>query len=61
MLAHCLEIAQNTFDVLSPDLKRSEILRTTKSLPKAPLRKITINIHRNHAFEPIASVIAPFL
>lgn len=46
-------------DIFSPNLKRSELLRYSKNLPHSP--NITINIHRNHAFEPISSVIAPFL
>lgn len=49
------------FDVFSPLLKRAEILHFSKNLDFKNCQKITINIHRNHAFEPISSVIAPFL
>lgn len=48
-------------DVFSAILKRSEILSDAKNLDFSHARGITINIHRNHAFEPIQSVIAPFL
>ena len=46
--------------LFSPNLKRTELLQASKKLDTAPTR-LQIHIHRNHAFEPIASVIAPFL
>lgn len=44
-----------------PTLKRSEILSLSKTLNFTHTRHFKFNIHRNHAFEPIQSVIAPFL
>ena len=46
--------------LFSPNLKRTELLQASKKLEPAPTH-LKIHIHRNHAFEPIASVIAPFL
>lgn len=51
----------NKVDVFSNALKRSEILNYAKNLDFSSTQSITINIHRNHAFEPMQSVIAPFL
>lgn len=48
-------------DVFATTLKRSEILSDAKDLDFSHTQSITINIHRNHAFEPIQSVITPFL
>lgn len=48
-------------DVFSAILKRSEILSEAKNLDVSHTQLITINIHRNHAFEPIESIITPFL
>lgn len=48
-------------DIFSMILKRSEILSHAKNLDFSHTQPIAINIHRNHAFEPIESIIAPFL
>lgn len=48
-------------DVFSATLKRSEILSDAKHLDFSKTKSIAINIHRNHAFEPIQSIITPFL
>lgn len=48
-------------NVFAPHLKRSEILNHAKNINFTDTRSITLRIHRNHAFEPIASIIAPFL
>lgn len=48
-------------NLFSQDLKRLELLEAAKCLDFAATREVAINIHRNHAFEPVASVIAPFL
>ena len=43
------------------ELKRTALLSLAKHIPLETLQSIHINIHRNHAFEPIQSVIVPFL
>lgn len=47
--------------IFSPNLKRSELLALSKKINFTQIKEININIYRNHAFEPIESVIAPFL
>lgn len=47
--------------IFSPSLKRSELLKISKKLNFTQIKEINISIYRNHAFEPIESVIAPFL
>ncbi len=47
--------------IFSPNLKRNELLALSKKLNFTQIKEININIYRNHAFEPIESVIAPFL
>ncbi|WP_304647144.1 HAD-IIIC family phosphatase [uncultured Helicobacter sp.] len=49
------------YDIFSMELKRTALLSLAKHIPLEILQSIHINIHRNHAFEPIQSVIAPFL
>lgn len=49
------------FDPFSLNLKRAEILHISKNLDLSKCQNITINIHRNHAFEPISAVMKPFL
>lgn len=48
-------------DLFSNNLKRTEILEAKNTLNPSQYKKIKINIHRNHAFEPIESIITPFL
>ncbi|RDU66516.1 HAD family hydrolase [Helicobacter didelphidarum] len=48
-------------NIFSSHLKRNEILSYSKILDFSKCQKIAINIHRNHAFEPLESVITPFL
>lgn len=47
--------------IFSPNLKRSELLALSKKLNFTQIKEININIYRNHAFEPIESIISPFL
>lgn len=47
--------------LFSPTPKRSDILSLSKTLDFAHTQHFRFNIHRNHAFEPIQSVITPFL
>lgn len=47
-------------DLFSKTLKRMEILQARESYTDN-LKEIVVNIHRNHAFEPISSIISPFL
>lgn len=47
--------------IFSPNLKRSDLLALSKKLNFTQIKEININIYRNHAFEPIESVITPFL
>lgn len=47
--------------IFNPNLKRSELLALSKKLDFTQIKQINISIYRNHAFEPIESVIAPFL
>lgn len=48
-------------NIFSNNLKRTEILDAKDKINPSILKQIKINIHRNHAFEPIESIIAPFL
>lgn len=48
-------------DLFAQTIKRSEILQYSKNLDFKECKQIIINIHRNHAFEPVESVISPFL
>lgn len=44
-----------------PDLKRNELIKYAKELDLSKGQNLLINVHRNHAFEGVQSVIAPFL
>ncbi|MBR2111378.1 MAG: HAD-IIIC family phosphatase [Helicobacter sp.] len=48
-------------EILSPNLARNKILAHSKNLNFTQAKEIRISVYRNHAFEPIESVIAPFL
>lgn len=48
-------------NLFSHNLKRNELIKYSKELDFSKSQEIIINIHRNHAFEGISSVIAPFL
>lgn len=48
-------------NLFSNHLKRNELIKFNKELDFKKCQEITINIHRNHAFEGIESIINPFL
>ncbi|MGH2266686.1 HAD-IIIC family phosphatase [Campylobacter taeniopygiae] len=48
-------------NLFSHNLKRNELIKYSKELNFSKSQEIIINIHRNHAFEGISSVITPFL
>ncbi|MCX2717898.1 HAD-IIIC family phosphatase [Helicobacter sp. MIT 21-1697] len=50
-------------DVFKEHITRKEILESARFVQKHTnvLKKYTINVHRNHAFEAISSIISPFL
>ncbi|HDZ5135369.1 TPA: HAD family hydrolase [Campylobacter jejuni] len=48
-------------NLFSPNLKRNELIKYAKELDFSKSQEFLINIHRNHAFEGIQSIIAPFL
>lgn len=48
-------------NLFNENIKRNDLLKETKNLNNINAKNITINIHRNHSFEPIKSIIKPFL
>lgn len=48
-------------NLFSQNLKRNELIKYGKELNFNKSQEIIINIHRNHAFEGISSLITPFL
>lgn len=48
-------------NLFSQNLKRNELIKYSKELDFSKNQEILINIHRNHAFEGVQSIIAPFL
>jgi FkbH-like protein len=54
----CLLRAQRQALLFSPNPTRRELLKLE---PAWPTRTIRLRVHRNHAFEPVASVLAPYL
>ncbi|MBK1964667.1 HAD-IIIC family phosphatase [Campylobacter novaezeelandiae] len=48
-------------ELFSKNLKRNDLIKLSKGLDFKECKKISINIHRNHAFESFESIIAPFL
>ncbi|MCE3046675.1 HAD-IIIC family phosphatase [Helicobacter kayseriensis] len=48
-------------DLYSKNLKRSDLLHFQNTCDELIHKSITINIHRNHAFEPVGSIINAFL
>lgn len=48
-------------NLFSPHLKRNELIKFAKELDFSKSQDLLINIHRNHAFEGVQSIIAPFL
>lgn len=48
-------------NLFSPHLKRNELIKFAKELDFSKSQDLLINVHRNHAFEGVQSIIAPFL
>ncbi len=48
-------------NLFSPHLKRNELIKFAKELDFSKSQDLLINIHRNHTFEGVQSIIAPFL
>ncbi len=48
-------------NLFSPHLKRNELIKFAKELDFNKSQDLLINVHRNHAFEGVQSIIAPFL
>ncbi len=48
-------------NLFSQNLKRNELIKYSKELDFSKNQEILINIHRNHAFEGVQSIITPFL
>lgn len=48
-------------NLFSSQLKRSELLKCGRNLDFSKSKEIHINVHRNHAFEPVMDILYPFL
>ncbi|ECR2435691.1 HAD family hydrolase, partial [Campylobacter jejuni] len=48
-------------NLFSPHLKRNKLIKFAKELDFSKSQDLLINVHRNHAFEGVQSIIAPFL